>query len=260
MSQIEQAADRLWKATTNGVACAPVRELIGDDDIDAAYAVQANVSQRRLRAGQRLVGRKIGLTSVAVQTQLEVNQPDFGPLFANQIYADNAEVPMTGLIAPRVEAEVTLVLGQDLDEGAHTAADVIRATDFALASLEIIDSRVRDWDIAITDTIADQASAAAAVLGTRPVALGDLELVSLPMQLTVGGKQRSAGVGAATLGNPIRAAVWLADELVRRGDPLKAGDVVMTGALGPVVPVAAGDEIVATFGSLGQVSCRFLAD
>jgi 2-keto-4-pentenoate hydratase len=255
----EEAAQRLWDADESGVPCAPVRDLVGATDVDVAYEIQQLVTQRRIDAGQRLVGRKIGLTSPAVQQQLGVAQPDFGPLFAQQTYAHNADVPMAGLIAPRVEAEIALVLARDLEHPAHTVADVMRATEFALPALEVVDSRIRDWDITIVDTIADRASGAATVLGTTPVALSAFDPVVVPMSLTVNGEKRSTGVGAASLGNPLRAAVWLADELVRRGDPLRAGDVVLTGALGPVIPVGEGDEVAADLGTLGTVRCRFVA-
>lgn len=258
MSAIETAADRLWEAARTAVPCDPVRDLIGADDLDAAYRVQALLTERRLADGQRLVGRKIGLTSAAVQVQLGVDQPDFGPLFAHQVHADGAALDRATFVAPRVEAEVALVLAEDLTHPEHTVLDVVAATAYALPAIEVVDSRVRDWDIRITDTVADAASCGACVVGTRPVALDDVDLRRIPASLRVGGEERSSGTGAASLGHPLRAAVWLADELVRRGDPLRAGDLVLTGALGPMVPVAVGDEVEADLGALGPVSCSFV--
>jgi 2-keto-4-pentenoate hydratase len=169
---------------------------------------------------------------------------------------DNEEVPFAGLLQPRVEAEVGLVLGDDLDVGSHTVADVISATAYALAVLEIVDGRVAGWDISFADTVADNASGSRFVLGTVPVSL-DRDLAAVTMALSLNGEVRSTGSGAACLGNPLFAARWLADTMSRLGTPLRAGDVVLTGALGKMVDVVAGDVVDATIDGIGRVGVRF---
>ncbi|GIH69685.1 2-keto-4-pentenoate hydratase [Sphaerimonospora thailandensis] len=251
----QAAASRLLEAYASGSPCEPVRDLI--DGADAAYAVQDLITQRWLSEGRRLTGRKIGLTSAAVQRQLGVDSPDFGMIFADMAVPDGEEIPVGAVLQPRAEAEVALVLEHDLTHERHTVADVIRATAFALPAIEIVGSRIRGWDITLADTVADNASAGMYVLGTRPVPLRDVDLRLAGMVIERGGEQVSTGVGAACLGHPLHAAVWLADTLARIGRPLQAGDTVLTGALGPVVPVAPGDVLEARIDGLGDVRAAF---
>jgi 2-keto-4-pentenoate hydratase len=257
---LREAADRLWDAGTTGMPCAPVRDLIPAHAADDAYRVQQhNVDRIIAERGWRVCGRKIGLTAPAVQAQLGVDQPDFGALFAELCHGDGEEVPTGELLQPRVEAEVALVLDQDLDLGVHTVSDVLAATAFALPALEIVDSRVAGWDVTFVDTVADNASAGRFVLGVVPVPL-DRDLSAIEMRMAVNGVERSAGTGGACLGNPLFAARWLADTMSRLGTPLRAGDVVLTGALGPMTDVVAGDVVEAVIDGLGRVRTRFSAD
>lgn len=253
---VATAADRLWAAWHTGQACAPIRELIGTDDINRAYEIQRRNEARLVQAGDRVVGRKIGLTSKAVQTQLGVNQPDFGPLFASRAVQDGGVVDLAGMIAPRIEAEIALVLGDPISNASPTRDDVLAATAHVAAALEVVDSRVRDWDITIVDTIADFASGAAFVLGATRCALDDqLDLTSVPMRMYLDDDEVCSGVGAASLGDPLEAAVWLARTLAEFGTPLVGGDVVLTGALGPFVEISAGQRVRADLGPLGSVAC-----
>lgn len=257
-ASIEEAADRLWKAATRGEPCAPVRDLIAADDVDGAYAVaQRNISRTQAERGWRLNGQKIGLTSAAVQRQLGVDRPDFGMLFAELGHASGEVVPVRDLLQPKVEAEVALVLGHGLDLGVHTIADVISAVSYVLPAIEIVDSRIADWKITFVDTVADNASSGRYVLGTMPVRLDGLDLAAVEMTMTINGVPTSSGNGAACLGNPLIAARWLADTMSQAGTPLRSGDVVLTGALGPMAAVTAGDEVLATISGLGSVSARF---
>lgn len=254
---IEQAAEALWKAERSGVAIAPVRDLLGTScDIDAGYAVQEINTERGLAAGRRVSGRKIGVTSRAIQEQVGVVQPDFGTLFADTEYGDGIEIDAGRLIQPRAEAEVALVLDRDLDRAPHGFAEVVRAVAFALPAVEVVDSRIQAWDISIVDTVADNASCGLYVVGSRPVPLGAFDARTVAMRMTLDGREVSTGVGAACLGNPIHAARWLADTMCRRGAPLRAGDVIMTGALGPMVPIGPGQDLLAEFGDLGRVTTR----
>ena len=254
---IKTAAERLRQAAETGQACAPVRELIGLDDLAAAYEVQALNTQLRLAAGARIVGRKIGLTAKSVQTQLGVEQPDYGVLFHDREVLNGAIVPWQALMQPRAEGEIAFVLGKDLPHPDLISADVISAIDYALASIEIVGSRIENWNIRITDTIADNASASHFVLGHRPVRLEHLDLTGCNMSLLKNGVQVSEGLGAACLGSPINALVWLAKTMARLGEPLRAGEVILTGALGPVVAVTPGDRIDCHIDGLGSASVHF---
>lgn len=259
--RLQVVAEALWQAEHDCQPIAPVRDLIEAlapvDAVAAAYAVQQLVGSRRLEGGARLVGRKIGLTSRAVQKQLGVDSPDFGALFADMAIGDGEEIDSSRLIQPKVEAEVALVLERDLRHEKHTVADLITATAYLLPSIEVVDSRIADWKIGLIDTVADNASASRFVLGMRPVLLSNVDLADCGMVMERKGEQVSVGGGAACLGHPLNAALWLADTMARLGTPLMAGDVVMTGALGPMVPVEPGDVFVARIEGLGSVRAAF---
>lgn len=256
----QKAADVLLEAERTGIPCAPVRELFAPEDVQAAYAVQRVNTARATSAGRRVVGRKIGLTSAAVQRQLGVAQPDFGVLFADMAVPDSGEIAAGRLLQPRVEAEVALVLADDLPHRDCTVVDVLRAADFALPALEIVDSRISNWDIDIVDTVADNASSGLFVLGGKPVRLTEVDLREVRMTLDRNGEQVSQGTGADCLDGPLNAAVWLAASLAAAGNPLRAGDTVLTGALGPMVAAAAGDAFETRISGLGSVRVRFAVD
>ncbi|MCC7040065.1 MAG: fumarylacetoacetate hydrolase family protein [Burkholderiales bacterium] len=260
--RIKTVADRLWDAAASGAPIAPVRDEITQaatdgDVLGVAYAVQQLTVQRRLVSGGRLVGRKIGLTSKDVQRQLGVDSPDFGALFADMAAADGEEIAWSRLMQPKAEAEIALVLERDLRHEKHTVADVISATAYVLPAIEVVASRIANWDIRLADTVADNASSGLFVLGTRPVPLRKIDLPDCGMVLERHGETVSVGSGAACLGNPLTAAIWLADVLLRMGTPLAAGDVVLTGALGPMVDVEPGDAFTARIEGLGAVRAIF---
>lgn len=252
-----EAAERLMQAMQTGTPCDPVRELIGETDLDAAYAVQDLLTEQRLADGGRLVGRKIGLTAKAVQTQLGVDQPDYGMLFADMDVMTGGELPWDQVMQPKVEAEIAFVVGADLDDPSVTTAEVLSAIDYTVPSLEIVGSRIADWNIRITDTIADNASASHFVLGHGVRLLDQVDLLDCAMAMTVNGQEVSTGMGRACLGSPINATVWLAQKMAAVGKPLGAGDVVLAGALGPMAPVQPGDHVVATIEGFGEVSVAF---
>ena len=260
-TSVETVALAIREAELSKKAIAPVRPQLGGEsaDVDIAYAVQEANTQRALVEGRRLVGRKIGLTSVAVQKQLGVDAPDFGMLFADMSYGDGEAIPAGLLIQPKVEAEIALIINKDLTQEKHTYADIISATEYALPAVEVVDSRIENWKISLIDTVADNASSAAYVLGSRPVKLENLDLVNCKMTMTRAGEVVSQGVGKACLSNPLNAAVWLADEMVRRGRPLLAGDIILTGALGPMVVANAGDEFLVEIEGFGSVTATFAA-
>ena len=254
---IQKAADALHQAHTSKTPCAPIRDLLEDGDVDAAYAVQETNTKRWLAEGRKLVGRKIGLTSVAVQNQLGVNQPDYGMLFADMAIAEGDEMPLGALLQPKAEAEVAFVIGKDLTDKQLTLSDLISAVEYALPALEIVDSRVADWNIRILDTVADNASSGLYVLGAKPVKLDGLDLRTCGMVMSHRGEPVSTGVGAACLGHPLNAALWLAKTMARVGRPLTAGDQIMSGALGPMVAASPGDVLEARIEGLGSVRAAF---
>ncbi|MFI8092981.1 2-keto-4-pentenoate hydratase [Streptomyces sp. NPDC086080] len=254
---IAAAAARLREAAATGIPTTPVRDLIGRDDVEAAYAVQTRLAAERIEAGATVVGRKIGLTSTAVQQQLGVDQPDFGVLFDDMEYADGSAVPADAILQPRVEAEIAFVLKADLAEGPLDHVQVREAVDHAVAALEICGSRVAGWDISFGDTVADNASAGGYVLGTRRVPLTDFDPVAAEMTMRIDGETASTGNGAACLGDPVNALVWLARQARDLGSPLRAGQVILSGALGPMRPVTPGNAVEATVTGLGTVSVTF---
>ncbi len=261
MSDDRTIAEGLWNAQQQRTPCEPVRELFAGADanelVPRAYAVQMVNIERQLKAGRRIVGRKIGLTSPAVQKQLGVDQPDFGTLLDDMAVVDGQPIDTARLLQPKVEAEIALVLQRDLTRERHTVGDLIDATAYALAAIEVVASRIAGWNIRLVDTVADNASSGMFVLGTQPVALGRLDLAGARMRMTLGEEPVSEGTGAACLGNPLNAARWLADTMMRNGTPLRAGDVLLTGALGPMVAVRGGQTYTAHIEGFAPVRAAF---
>lgn len=253
----EAAAALLKIAHAGGRPIAPLRDRLAKADQDGAYAIQEANTRAWLAEGRRLVGRKIGLTSLAVQAQLGVDQPDFGMLFADMAVGDGEAVALGRLIQPKVEAEIALVIGRDLTHERHTYADLIRATEYCLPAIEIVDSRIENWNIKFVDTVADNASSGLFVLGGRPVRLSDIDLTACAMEMKRGDEVVSRGNGRACLGSPLNAAIWLADVMVRCGRPLLAGDIVLTGALGPMVSVNPGERFDVRIEGCGNVTALF---
>jgi 2-keto-4-pentenoate hydratase len=250
---IEAAADRLREATRTRTPCPPVRDLIGHDDVGTAYAVQRLLVEDRLAVGGRVVGRKIGLTSPAVQQQLGVDRPDFGVLYADMEIANGGTVPSGVLLQPKIEAEVAFILGRDLDgEG-----DLRDAVEFVVPALEIVDSRIADWDISFGDTVADNASSGLFVLGEARVPLGEVEPIDVQMSMRLDGSPVSEGSGEACLGDPLLALAWLARTARALGEPLRAGQIVLSGALGPMAAVTSGAQVEAELSGLGRVAVTF---
>jgi len=250
---IDTAVARLAEAQATATPCAPVRDLIGRDDVEAAYTVQTVLGRQRLAAGARVVGRKIGLTSVAVQQQLGVDQPDFGVLYDDMVLTDGQAIPAGTFLQPKVEAEVAFVLGEDLAEGELDMAQVRGAVAEVRAALEVCDSRIAGWDISFGDTVADNASAGGYVLGATSLTLDEVEPREVTMTMQVTGQPDSTGTGEACLGDPLLALQWLAVTSRDLGMPLRAGQVVLSGALGPMRPLEAGATATTTISSLGSV-------
>lgn len=255
--EISTLARRLRTAMDTGKGCKPLRNDLPDGDLDAAYAVQETNTKHWLKAGRRPVGRKIGLTSKVVQTQLGVDQPDFGMLFADMAIPDGEEIAASAVMQPKIEGEVAFVLDRDLAVEDPTIADVTNAIAYATAAIEVVGSRIADWDINIVDTIADNASSGLFVLGNERHTLADFDSRLCGMVVEHRGEPVSIGAGAACLGNPLNAVIWLAREMVERGRPLAAGDIIMSGALGPMVPVTPGEVYEVRISGLGSARAAF---
>lgn len=254
---VASLADALDRARTT---CEPVEPLSGTHpglDLSSAYAVQLEGVRRRLAAGERVVGHKVGLTSLAMQEQLGVDSPDLGHLFAADVLASGGELDVSRLLAPRVEPEIAFVLGSALSGPDVHAAQVLAATAHVLPSLEVIDSRIRDWRIGLLDTVADNASGAGTVLGAEPIDVTGLDLAAVEVELHVDGELREKGVGAAVLGDPAEAVAWLVRALhALDGSGLEPGHVVLPGSCTRAVAVTAGTQVRAVFTGLGTVELR----
>ena len=256
-SLLMDAALRLREAYESGNFCAPVRDSLQEQSLGDAYAIQQINTDFWIEQGRRIVGRKIGLTSAAVQKQLGVDQPDCGVLFADMARLDGQGLALSDVQQPKVEAEVAFVLGQSLTQERHTISEIISAIDYALPAIEIVSSRVRDWDITLVDTVADNASCGLFVLGATPKKLDELDLRLCGMSMFRQGEPISVGAGAACMGNPLNALIWLADTMAQIGQPLQAGEVILSGALGPMVQAHPDEVIEARISGLGSVRAMF---
>lgn len=251
-------ARRLRGAYAGG-SVPPLRDGLDPTDVDGAYAVQTINTRYWEAQGRRIVGRKAGLTAKAVQTQLGVDQPDFGVLFEDMRVADGGNLDPARTLQPKAEAEIAFILGADLLDPDTTVEQVAAAVASVHAAIEIVDSRIADWKISFADTVADNGSSAFFVLADDGLPLAGLDLEGAAMEMDVGGKVASTGVGAAALGNPLNAAAWLAQTLAARGEPLKAGDILLAGALGPMVALTPGDHVEARIAGIGACSFTYKA-
>jgi 2-keto-4-pentenoate hydratase len=251
------AADALWQADADKVAIAPLTETWRAIDLDDAVRIQLHNVRRRLDAGAVLRGHKVGLTAKAMQEMLGVTEPDYGHLLGDMFVPEGDSVAASRFLAPRAEVEVAFVLGRSLVGPGVTAADVVRATDCLLPAIEIVDSRIRDWKLKIQDTVADNASSGAVVLGGRPTSLHAVDPALLGAVMRKNGEIMETGCSGAVLGNPVNAVAWLANTVAAFGVELAPGHVIMPGSCVRMVPVAAGDRIRADFDGLGEVSVGF---
>ncbi|MCC6827999.1 MAG: fumarylacetoacetate hydrolase family protein [Novosphingobium sp.] len=255
----EDLARRLRDAYTHG-AVPPLRDGLDPVDAAGAYAVQEINTRFWEAQGRRIVGRKAGLTAKAVQAQLGVDQPDFGVLFDDMRIADGGTLSPASCLQPKAEAEIAFVLGADLADPDTTADQAAAAVASVHAAIEIVDSRIADWKISFADTVADNGSSAFFVLAQAGKPLAGADLYTAGMVMEVNGQIASLGVGAAALGNPLNAAAWLARTLAARGEPLRAGDVLLAGALGPMVALHPGDHVRAIVGGIGACSFSYGRD
>ena len=256
-STIQQLGDELYEALVAGKTLAPLTSRHADITIEDAYHIQQRMLSRRLDKGEKVIGKKIGVTSKAVMNMLGVHQPDFGYLLDGMVYNEGESIPMDTLIQPKAEGEIAFLLKKDLQGPGVTAADVLAATEGVMACFEIVDSRIQDWKIKIQDTVADNASCGVYVLGKTKGDPRQLDITLAGMVLEKNGELFSTGVGAAVQGSPANAVAWLANTLGALGIPFKAGEVILSGSQSALVPVVDGDELVCTVGGLGSCRVKF---
>ena len=254
---IDSVAHTLLAAYRSGITIPPLTATYPDLNVDHAYAIQQRQTEIRTSAGAGIIGYKVGLTSVAMQQQLGVDQPDFGHLFTDMLYPADWHIPTSAFLQPRAEPEIALVLGHGLRGPGLGVVDVLSATAYALPAIEIIDSRITDWRIGLHDTIADNASSGGFVLVNTPTAIAGLDLSMVGCVLRRNGRIEHTGAGAAVMGSPWQAATWLANTLTARGVELAAGHVILTGSLTAAVAVCAGDSITIALDRLGTVTAVF---
>ncbi len=255
---IERLGDELYESLVTRKTIVPFSTRYPEMTIEDAYHVQQRMISRRLEHGERIVGKKIGVTSKAVMNMLGVHQPDFGYLLDGMVYNEGESIEIDTLIQPKAEGEIAFLLKKDLKGPGVTAADVLAATEGVMACFEIVDSRIQDWKIKIQDTVADNASCGVFVLGDKLVDIGDIDLGLVGMVLEKNGEIVVTGAGAATMSHPVNAMVWLTNTLGALGIALKAGDIVLSGAMGAMVPVSRGDNLRITIGEIGGCSVRFI--
>ncbi len=254
---ITRLGDELYDALTARTVVDPLTSRHPDITLDDAYHIQQRMVERRVQAGERIIGKKIGVTSRAVMNMLGVYRPDFGYMLDGMTYNEGQSVDMTTLIQPKAEGEIAFILKRDLLGPGITNADVLAATECVMPCFEIVDSRIRDWKIRIQDTVADNASCGVFVLGDQAVDPRKIDLSLCGMVLERNGEIIATGAGAAALGSPVNAVTWLANTMGALGIPLKAGEVILSGALAAMFPAKAGDSFRVSIGGLGSCSVRF---
>ncbi|WCK52317.1 fumarylacetoacetate hydrolase family protein [Aneurinibacillus sp. Ricciae_BoGa-3] len=257
MDKTVRFAQHLAEAERAGRGVSPLTELDANLTIEEAYQVQLHTIQNKVESGQKIVGKKIGLTSRAMQTLLGVDQPDYGHLLDDMVVENGEEIAFSRVLQPRVEAEIAFVLKKNLVGPKVTTSDVLLATDYVLPALEIVDSRVANWKIKLQDTVADNASSGLYVLGGKPLRVNQLDMSLTGVVFYKNGEIMNTGVGAAALGHPATCVAWLANKLSEFGIHLQAGEVILSGALSAAVNAEPGDHFHARFAHLGEVSVRF---
>nr|WP_246869765.1 2-keto-4-pentenoate hydratase [Priestia megaterium] len=255
--EVKELASYLIEAEKNQKPIQPLTELKSDITLDEAYEIQLQVVKEKLSEGIRIVGKKIGLTSRDMQIMYGIDTPDCGHLFENMIVKNNHEVSFKDVIQPKIEAEIAFVLKKDLKGPNVTVEEVLQATDYVLPSIEIIDSRIKDWNVKLQDTVADNASSGLYVLGDKPVSVDEVNLTDITMKVYQNGQLMKEGIGKNAMEHPAACVAWLANKLAEFDVVLQAGEVILSGALATTIDVVPGDEFTAVFEHLGEVKVKF---
>ena len=257
-NKIKSYGDTLYECLRECRTIDPITDQEADISIEDAYHISLQLLQRRLDDGEKIIGKKIGVTSKAVQNMLNVYQPDFGYLTDRMVCDNGGEIPISSqMIQAKAEGEIAFILKHDLEGPGVTNADVLRATECVMPCFEIVDSRITDWQIKIQDTIADNASCGKFVLGDRAVSPDKVDLVTCGMVHEKNGEIIATGAGAAALGSPVNCVAWLANTLGEFGIKLQAGEVILSGSLVPLHTIVPGDSMHLSVGGIGTASVRF---
>lgn len=254
---IQKAATELMEAEDNKKTIDPFTASSEEISVDDAYQIQLYQIRRKVENGAVIVGKKIGLTSKAMQDMFNVTEPDYGHILNNMLYDEGQTILLDQFIQPKIEFEIAFVLKKDLKGPGVKMEDVIEATDYVVPALEIIDSRIRNWEIKFEDTVADNGSSAGAIIGKSTVNIASLDLPNVEMRVYKNNEFLDSATGAAVMGHPARAVAWLANALGNYGISLHAGEVILAGALSKAVPIEDGDTFRAEFDKLGSVSATF---
>lgn len=256
--EISRYGSLLYRALVDRLPVDPITQSAPDMTIEDAYQIQQEmIAQRLNQTGERIIGKKVGVTSKVVMTMLNVHQPDFGQLTSGMVFDDGASIEAASLIAPKAEGEIAFLLKRDLLGPGLCNADIMAATEAVMPCFEIVDSRIRDWKIKIQDTVADNASSGVFVVGDAAVDPRKIDLATVGMSLIKNGEVAATGAGAAALGHPVNAVTWLANMLGTLGMPLKAGEIVLSGSLAAMLPVVRGDHLSMHLGGIGSAHVRF---
>ncbi|MEH7178354.1 2-keto-4-pentenoate hydratase [Neobacillus vireti] len=256
-TKVQDFAAQLFEAESTKIGMEPLTSMDPSLTTREAYYIQLENINRKVERGEKIVGKKIGLTSEAMQNLLGVGEPDYGHLLDSMVVENGGAISINQVLQPKVEGEIAFILKEELRGPNVTAIDVLKATDYIVPALEIVDSRVKDWKIKLADTVADNASSGFYVLGGKPTKMEDVDLELIGMILNKNGELVNTGVGAAALGNPATCVAWLANKLSEFDIPLRAGEVILSGALSAAEVAHAGDSFTARFAQIGEVSVTF---
>ncbi|WP_270179973.1 2-keto-4-pentenoate hydratase [Alkalihalobacillus sp. CinArs1] len=257
LDEVNQLSLHLQEAEKKLVGVRALTELKEDLNIDEAYQIQMATIQNKLESGASIVGKKIGLTSIAMQELLGVDEPDYGHLLNTMVVDNGGSIDQQRVLQPKVEGEIAFILKDELQGPDITIEDVIKATDYVVSAIEIVDSRIADWKIKLQDTIADNASSGLYVLGEKKVSINEVDLQEINMELYKNGELMNTGKGSAALGHPANCVAWLANKMAMYNQSLKPGEVILSGALSAAINGEPGDEFLVKMEQLGKVSVRF---
>lgn len=255
--KIEYFANKLFEAQENKIAISPLTKEDPSLTLDDAYAIQLKNVERMVAAGDIISGKKIGLTSQGIQEQMGVNEPDYGHLYQSMLVADG-KVKTSNLLQPKIEGELAFILEEDLAGGNVTYEDVIKATKYVVAAFEVVASRVKDWNIKLVDTVADNASSGCYILGKTKFAPQDIDLLDIEMKLYKNDELVATGNSLAVLENPAKAVAWLANRMWAYGVTLQKGEIILSGAFSKAPEAAKGDVFVAEFSHFGRLKAEFI--
>ncbi|MGC6517893.1 MAG: 2-keto-4-pentenoate hydratase [Candidatus Puniceispirillaceae bacterium] len=256
----QEAANQLWQALQANAGTSPVRAILPENDLEAAYATQKAFNQMRLDAGQRLVGRKSGFTNPTAQAAMGVNTAVSGLLFDVMDVPHRGEIPANKVIAPKIEGEIAFIMGADLTGESLTMAEIMRAVDYITPAIEIVDARTANWDVTGIDTVSDNVSASHFTIGHNIKLLDQFDVSEAKADIHVNGQSVATGTGANVLGSPLNSLCWLANQMLAQGTPIQEGDVILSGSLGPMIPVNKGDLVEVFIQGAGMVSVAFAAE